>query len=253
MISSIKDIFLLISFTQISSRQEKDRTFRFQPKQTASHFIMHLSGINPTRPITCVLLIQVCGVLSWPMFNTTYYPTLASSIEPRNVTQDGNINEGSQDTNSLTWVETIATALGLGLAVITTIIAIIECRKRSKNRTSSHERRITGEPRNPVNDEPGREAVDALALQSEDMISSNGTPLLIIPPPAALFTSRATIQAIPPKPMPAERPSRGQGHATPPYGRFTVSMDGDHAPLPVKAATLAHYGGCVSLEARPMS
>lgn len=129
-------------------------------------------------------------------------------------------------------IETIAASSSLGLAVITTIITIVECRKRSKNRIFTHERRIIGEPRNPVNDELGREAVDAFALQDqgEDINSSNGTPLLAIPPPAALSTSRT--QTIPPKPMPAERPSRGQGHVTSPCKRPTVSMDENQAPLP---------------------
>ncbi|KAI0900468.1 hypothetical protein F4806DRAFT_491357 [Annulohypoxylon nitens] len=218
---------------------------------------MYLSGIDPTRAVTIlvILLVQNFGILAYPMICRTHHSTPTSLIESRNVTQDNNTNEIPQNTYSLTLVETIATSLGLGLAVVTTIITIVECRRRSKNRTSTHERGIIGEARNPVNDEFGREAVDALALQNqrEDTNSSNGTPLLIIPQPVALLTSQDATQAIPPKPMPAERPSRGQGLVTSPLTQLTISMDENHDSLPAQAATLSRYKGSVSREARSMS
>ncbi|KAI1210621.1 uncharacterized protein F4807DRAFT_459462 [Annulohypoxylon truncatum] len=128
------------------------------------------------------------------------------NIQSRNVTQD-NDTQAQQNTYPLTIIGTVFAALSLCLAFITTLIAIINFRARVRDRTGAHGRGVIGESRNPINDEAGREARDALAqpCQLERMDDASGVLLETLPP--------AVAQADPPlSSMPAKRPSHSRGN-----------------------------------------
>ncbi|KAI0884716.1 uncharacterized protein GGS22DRAFT_200414, partial [Annulohypoxylon maeteangense] len=130
-----------------------------------------------------------------------FIPT--SSVEPRINTEDNNASEAQRDTYSINMAEAVFAASSLSLTLITTFIAILDYRARVRARAETHRQEPIGESRNPVNDEAGREACDALAQpsQTEETGASNETPLVTLPAVKAPTDP-------PPLPIPAERPSR---------------------------------------------
>ncbi|KAI2468419.1 hypothetical protein F4781DRAFT_398239 [Annulohypoxylon bovei var. microspora] len=212
-------------------------------------------SITITRSMATVfiLLFHVSDTLALPISSntsiTTYPPALAISGSPTNLGQNSDDLELQDKTYRLTVTGTLFAALSLCLSVVTTLISVVDFRLKIRDRTKSRRKGVKGVPRNPINDEAGREAHDALAqpYQPEDMNNSvrlglsalsaipkiNGvpSPLLHKPRPSLLrpihkiYNKEATydgkqeqhIDGMPRKasPMPSERPSRSIRQAEP--------------------------------------
>ncbi|OTA97246.1 hypothetical protein M434DRAFT_392196 [Hypoxylon sp. CO27-5] len=174
--------------------------------------------------IPFILLFHASSILAHPgpvPSNTSMYlSTLADSVTTSPTTSVGQNDAGELQKKSyyLNIAGAIFTALSLFLSFVTTIIAVLDFRLRRKDRTEARRQGIIGEPRNPINDEAGRQARDALAqkVQPEASDAAAGVGLVI------LAAANGVDADIPPASMPTKRPSRNSNSQ---FGTPTLQVE----------------------------
>ncbi|OTA65334.1 hypothetical protein K449DRAFT_431932 [Hypoxylon sp. EC38] len=157
-------------------------------------------------PLLAILLGTSAHQMSVAANTPTYLSTLTSSVATSPTTSVGQ-NDAGELQKKLYYLNiagAIFTAITLSLSFVTTLIAVLDFRLRRKDRAEARRQGIIGQPRNPINDEAGRQARDALA-QEVELESTNAVAGVGL---ATLAAVDDVDEDISPAPIPAERPSR---------------------------------------------